>query len=164
MRNLEFKPDTIKPEHYGKTNSRSDIKQIVALSQFYLAGTACFWTKLNSQLWDKLKYLGTAALGPHPKFHPETKANCRSSPKKIVSRSKNGRRKVGTAINLCHRPCYQSVPSTSSHGMGRTMLLVKAQGLHFDPLKMSKICHLVSSSYVFFFLPVFSSVRPAYKL
>ena len=31
------------------------------------------------------------------------------------------------------------------------MLLVKAQGLHFDPLKMSKICHLVSSSYVFFF-------------
>ena len=31
------------------------------------------------------------------------------------------------------------------------MLLVKAQGLHFAPLKMRKICHLVSSSYVFFF-------------
>lgn len=31
------------------------------------------------------------------------------------------------------------------------MLLVKAQGLHFDSLKMRKICHLVSSSYVFFF-------------
>ena len=35
------------------------------------------------------------------------------------------------------------------------MLLVKAQGLHFDSLKMRKICHLVSSSYVFFFTCLF---------
>ena len=35
------------------------------------------------------------------------------------------------------------------------MLLVKAQGLHFAPLKMRKICHLVSSSYVFFFTCLF---------
>ena len=112
----------------------------------------CFWTKLNSQR--------LPLSAPILSFYPETKASCRSSSKKIVSRSKNGRRKVGTTINLCHRPRYQSAPSTFSHGMGLTMLLVKAQGLHFAPLKMRKICHLVSSSYVFFFYLSFRASAP----
>ena len=89
----------------------------------HIVSRPCFWTKLNSQR--------LPLSAPILSFYPETKASCRSIPKKIVSRSKNSRRKVGTTINLCHRPCYQSAPSTSSHEMGLTMLLALLRNLIF---------------------------------